>query len=194
MWKYQALIISLASSVAFGAVDISKFPSKTDPTQVTIPNIPQTTSHDVATECQYYQSNFTIDKTQWPTIWDIATSNNMNTSTEFTQLYNSIDWTKAPKAPVRSLTPEGGLNLVGYDTVNDPDCWWSATQCVKPKAAGANGDIATCPEPQTWGLVSDLYIFLIIYYNTNASLSLNWIPSPSLTFVTSLLTYSYLDL
>lgn len=165
MWKYQAFLITLASSAALAAVDLSKFPSKTDPTKFTIPDIPQTTSLDVATECQYYQSNFTIEKSEWPTIWDIATSNNMNTSTEFTNLYNSIDWTQAPKAPVRSMTPQGGLNLVGYDTVNDPDCWWSATQCVKPKAQGTNGDISTCPEPETWGLVSSSFTSssLVIY-------------------------------
>ncbi|KAL0141346.1 hypothetical protein V8B55DRAFT_1488520 [Mucor lusitanicus] len=155
MWKYQAFLVSLASTAAFAAVDMSKFPSKTDPTQVTIPNIPQTTSHDVATECQYYQSNFTVDKTQWPTIWDIATSNNMNTSSEFMNVYNSIDWTKAPTAPVRKLTAAGGLDLTGYDTANDPDCWWSASQCVKPKAAGVNADISACPEPETWGLTFD---------------------------------------
>ena len=175
MWKYQALLISLASSAVFGAVDLSKFPSNTDPTKITIPNIPQTTSYDVATECQYYQSNFTIDKTQWPTIWDIATSNSMNTSAEFTQLYNSIDWTKVPKAPVRALTPQGGLNLVGYDTVNDPDCWWSATQCVKPKVAGVNGDISTCPEPQTWGLVSLFLLLLSCNLNSFIELLLPYI-------------------
>ncbi|KAI8636018.1 hypothetical protein BD408DRAFT_426821 [Parasitella parasitica] len=155
MWKYQALIVSLASSAAFAAVDLSKFPSKTDPTHFTIPSIPQTTSHDVATECQYYQSNFTIDKTQWPTVWDIATSNNMNTSAEFMSVYNAIDWTKVPTAPVRKLTAAGGLDLTGYDTVNDPDCWWSASQCVKPKANGVNPDIYACPEPETWGLTFD---------------------------------------
>lgn len=156
MWKYQALLLSLTSTMALGAVDLSSFPTKTDPTNVNIPKIPQTTSYDVATECTYYQSNFTYQKDQWPTIWDIATSNGMNTSAEFTQLYNSIDWSKAPNIPVRTLSPQGGLNLAGYDTVNDPACWWSATQCTKPKQEGINADIVNCPEPETWGLVSYL--------------------------------------
>ncbi|CAO3658800.1 unnamed protein product [Rhizopus microsporus] len=141
--------------MALGAVDLSSFPTKTDPTNVNIPKIPQTTSYDVATECTYYQSNFTYQKDQWPTIWDIATSNGMNTSAEFTQLYNSIDWSKAPNIPVRTLNPQGGLNLAGYDTVNDPACWWSATQCTKPKQEGINADIVNCPEPETWGLTFD---------------------------------------
>lgn len=154
MWKYQALILSLTSSVALGAIDLSSFPSKTDPTSFSIPSIPQTTSHDLAAECTYYQSNFTIQQDQWPTVWGIATSNGMNTSSEFTKLYNSIDWTKAPNVAVRKMNAQGSLDLTGYDTVNDPDCWWSASQCTKPKTSGINADIVNCPEPETWGLVS----------------------------------------
>jgi hypothetical protein len=150
--KYQFIWATIISSAA-AAVDLSKFPTKTDPTHITLPNIPQTSSYDVATECQPYQSDFTIDKTQWPEIWKIATSNNMNTSKEFTDLYNSIDWTKAPQAPIRTMTPDGAPNLVGYDTKADPDCWWSASQCVKPKRSDINADVYTCNEPETWGLV-----------------------------------------
>ncbi|KAG0738656.1 hypothetical protein G6F59_006647 [Rhizopus arrhizus] len=79
----------------------------------------------------------------------------MNTSSEFTQLYNSIDWSKAPNVPVRKLNAAGGLDLAGYDTVNDPACWWSATQCTKPKSQNTNADIVNCPEPETWGLTFD---------------------------------------
>lgn len=154
MWKYQTILLSLASSTALATIDLSGFQSSTNPTKVTLPNIPQTTSYDVATECTYYQSNFTIDKTQWPTIWDIATSNGMNTSAEFTNIYNQIDWTKIPSAPVRKLTPAGGLDLASYNSAQDPDCWWSATQCTKPKTPGINADIRACEEPETWGLVS----------------------------------------
>ncbi|KAG1051396.1 hypothetical protein G6F43_006394 [Rhizopus delemar] len=155
MWKYQALLLSFTSTIALGAIDLSSFPTKTDPTRLLLPAIPQTTSHDVATECTFYQSNFTIQKDQWPTVWDIATSNNMNTSSEFTRLYNSIDWSKAPNVPVRKLNAAGGLDLTGYDTVNDPACWWSATQCTKPKSQNTNADIVNCPEPETWGLTFD---------------------------------------
>ncbi|KAI8391476.1 uncharacterized protein BYT42DRAFT_490249 [Radiomyces spectabilis] len=141
--------------MAQAAVPDTKFSSNTDPTHIDIPNIQQTTSHDPAVECQYYQSNFTINKAEWPTNWDIATSNGMNTSEEFQKLYNSIDWTKAPNIPVRSMTPDGGLNMQGYDNAKDPDCWWSASQCVKPKIEGVNADIYACPEPETWGLTFD---------------------------------------
>lgn len=37
----------------------------------------------------------------------------------------------------------------------DPDCWWTATTCTKPKADGLSEDIVSCPEPGTWGLTFD---------------------------------------
>lgn len=138
--------------------------TKTDPTNISIPNIPQTTSYDVATECTYYTSPYTINQAEWPTIWDIATTNGMNTSQEFQNLYNSINWSQAPNIQVRTMSAAGGLDMTGYDTVNDPDCWWSATQCVKPKHQGINPDISACPEPETWGLVSSLSSFFLTYY------------------------------
>lgn len=42
-----------------------------------------------------------------------------------------------------------------YDTEKDPDCWWSATGCKKPKAQNVPQDIYTCQEPDTWGLTFD---------------------------------------
>lgn len=150
----KAFLLSLACSTALAAIDLSNLPTNTDPLNITIPNIPQTTSYDLATECTFYTSNYTIDQTKWPLSWQTATSNNMNSSAEFTNLYNQIDWSKAPNAPVRKLGATGGLDLTGYDTVNDPYCWWSATQCTTPKTQGINADIRSCSEPETWGLVS----------------------------------------
>ncbi|WFD02400.1 hypothetical protein MOBT1_001082 [Malassezia obtusa] len=48
-----------------------------------------------------------------------------------------------------SVSPEG------YDTQSDPDCWWTAKQCVQPKHKGLPMDLASCPEPDTWGLTFD---------------------------------------
>ncbi|RCI04621.1 hypothetical protein CU098_012144 [Rhizopus stolonifer] len=155
MLKYHALILSFTCSMVFGAIDLSWFPTRTDPSNINIPDIPQTSSHDVTTECTYYQSDFAIQSDQWPTVWGMATSNNMDTSPEFMQLYGSIDWSKAPDIPIRTLNEMGGLDLSGYDTVNDPACWWSATQCTQPKSQNIHGDVVQCPEPQTWGLTFD---------------------------------------
>ena len=41
-----------------------------------------------------------------------------------------------------------------YDK-KDPDCWWSATKCNKPKAKNIPEDLYECPEPKTWGLTFD---------------------------------------
>ncbi|KAJ8654531.1 hypothetical protein O0I10_009837 [Lichtheimia ornata] len=154
---YSVLFTILAFVVYIAHADVATNFTTTktsDPTKISIPNIPQTQSQDVATECQYYNSDYTINKAEWPTVWDIATSNNMNTTQEFQNLYNSIDWTKAPKAQIRTTTPDGGLNMQGYDP-SDPDCWWSSSKCTTPKQPNINADIVNCPEPETWGLTFD---------------------------------------
>ena len=42
-----------------------------------------------------------------------------------------------------------------YDNDKDPDCWWTATMCTKPKAKALSSDIYACPEPKTYGLTFD---------------------------------------
>ncbi|KAI9493903.1 hypothetical protein BDB00DRAFT_762764 [Zychaea mexicana] len=153
-WK----VALVAATAALGAnAATTNYTSTTNPTEISIPDIPQTTSYDVNTECQYYNSEYSnYDKTLWPNSWEIATSNNMNTSKEFQDLYNSIDWTKAPKNILpRKLGAGGGLDMTSYNTAEDPDCWWSASGCMTPKASGINADIYECPEPETLGLTFD---------------------------------------
>ncbi|KAI8061621.1 hypothetical protein BC940DRAFT_309977 [Gongronella butleri] len=154
MWNLVA--VATMGMVGYAAAQAkTNYTSTVDPTKLTIPNIPQTTSYDVATQCQYYQSPVAYNPSDWPTSWQIATSNGMNTSAEFTALYNSIQWNNAPSIQPKVLGPNGALVLTGYDTVNDPDCWWSATQCTKPKKSGINADIVQCQEPNVWGLTFD---------------------------------------
>jgi hypothetical protein len=100
-----------------------------------------------------------IRQDEWPTVWQIATSNGMNTSSEFLALKNSIDWTKAPNIPVRTLTPEGTLNQSSYNTSADPACWWTSTTCKIPKIPDVNADVYECAEPDVWGLVSLGFLF-----------------------------------
>ena len=147
-WKVLAVAAVSAATVA-----ASNLPSNLP--VITIPDIAQTTSYDVNTECTSYSvPGLTITPTDWPTIWDTATTNGMNTSAEFTALYNSINWANAPNIPVHTQT-NGALNFTGYDTVNDPDCWWSSSTCTTPKLAGVNADIFQCNEPETWDLTYD---------------------------------------
>ncbi|KAG2187661.1 hypothetical protein INT44_005351 [Umbelopsis vinacea] len=148
-------LFASAALVATASAVTTNFTSTVDPTKINIPNTPQTTSYDVSTECTYYAPPVPIVPTDWPSNWQVATSNGMNTSAEYTALYNSINWGSVPNIQPRTLGPDGSLVRTGYDTVNDPDCWWTATQCVTPKAAGVLKDISACPEPETWGLTYD---------------------------------------
>ncbi|WFD28998.1 hypothetical protein MSPP1_000002 [Malassezia sp. CBS 17886] len=45
--------------------------------------------------------------------------------------------------------------LKGYNARKDPDCWWSASGCKRPKHKKLVTDIYECPEPSTWGLTFD---------------------------------------
>ncbi|KAG0166022.1 hypothetical protein DFQ28_007957 [Apophysomyces sp. BC1034] len=156
VWKSTATILSIAAALAgVNAAAATNFSSSVDPTKIEIPQIPQTTSKDPVQQCTYYAPPVPINAAEWPTLWQVATSNGMNKTAEFQNLYKSIDWSKAPNIPVRKLTPERGLDTTGYDAAKDPDCWWTASQCVKPKLADVKPDIYKCPEPDTWGLTFD---------------------------------------
>ncbi|KAG0171271.1 hypothetical protein DFQ28_002496 [Apophysomyces sp. BC1034] len=149
---------SSSTSTAFNSKDYWKsFTSPVNPLNISLPSLPQTTSHDPTQECVDYPTptEFKFVASEWPSIWETATSNGMNTSAEFKQLYNSINWSKMPNIPVRKLGPNGAPDMTGYDNAKDPDCWWSATTCTIPKNPGVNADIYACAEPDTWGLTYD---------------------------------------
>ena len=46
-------------------------------------------------------------------------------------------------------------NTDKYNDDKDPDCWWTASECKKPKHQNIPEDIYECPEPNTWGLTFD---------------------------------------
>ncbi|ORY94408.1 hypothetical protein BCR43DRAFT_493950 [Syncephalastrum racemosum] len=157
---YRALVsVALAATAVQAAEYWESWTSKVDPTNITLPtNLKQLTSYDVNTECVAYDASatFAFNASEWPNVWEVATSNGMNTSKEFTTLYNSIDWSSAPNISVRTVLADGSLDMSSYDESSDPDCWWSATTCTKPKhSKNINADIYTCEEPETWGLTYD---------------------------------------
>ncbi|CDH58740.1 chitin deacetylase [Lichtheimia corymbifera JMRC:FSU:9682] len=155
----KAIALSLAIAQASQAVSAAEywesFKSNVDPTNIKIPEITQTTAYDESKTCVGYDASpaFTFNQAEWPTAWQIATSNGMNTSQEFVNLYNSINWDSMPNIPVRKSV-NGALQTEGYDP-SDPDCWWSASTCTQPKHENINADIYECPEPDTWGLTFD---------------------------------------
>ncbi|KAI8343781.1 chitin deacetylase [Choanephora cucurbitarum] len=162
--KTLTISVAIAKLIAFASADVNistyyqSLESKIDPKNATVPSIDQTTSLDPSVECKDYtpdSSLIAINRSEFPESWSIATSNGRGDSAEFTSLYNSIDWTKAPKISVRKTKSNGDLDDSGYDYDTDPDCWWSASTCTVPKLADVNPDIYKCDEPETWGLTYD---------------------------------------
>nr|ABG73111.1 chitin deacetylase 2 [Mucor racemosus]ABO38856.1 chitin deacetylase 2 [Mucor racemosus] len=159
--KTLAALIAIAQIANEVAADLTfwhNFTTQIDPKNVSVPSITQTTSINPSEECVYYSPDTSlvdIVSAEWPTSWQKATTNGMNETAEFIAMYNSIDWTKAPNIPVRTLLADGSLNMTGYSSSSDPDCWWSASGCTKPKISDAYTDLVQCAEPETWGLTYD---------------------------------------
>lgn len=92
-----------------------------------------------------------LDKLKgYPEPWEIPSTS----SAEVKAAYNKIDWSKVPKAPVRKQKSDGSW-VKDSDGPSDPYCWWSSTNCVKPKASYLPTDIYTCPNKGDWGLNYD---------------------------------------
>lgn len=112
--------------------------------------------------------NFTT--TGYPEGWKSPST----TSAEVQAVVKALDWTKVtyilhlilmiltfffsfqkvPSSAVRKADSNGDLTMTGYDSNSDPDCWWSASGCVKSKNASIPADVAACPEVGDWGLVN----------------------------------------
>lgn len=67
---------------------------------------------------------------------------------EVQRAIRSIDWTHVPRFLPRP--PQGDAS---YDDGHDPACWWSRTECTRPKQAYLPEDIAYCESPRDFGLV-----------------------------------------
>lgn len=65
-----------------------------------------------------------------------------------------LDFSKIPRTPPRKVK-EWTLDVSTYDVAKDPDCWWSATVCKKPKVKYIPEDIYMCPRKGDWGLNYD---------------------------------------
>lgn len=109
---------------------------------------------DSATECKYYNyapaSSFT---TAFPTSWDIADimPNDQEANSAWSNVQKAV---QVPNTPPKGQ-PAGSEQGTTYNTQQDPDCWWTETKCVHPKAAGVPVDTFTCDEPETWGYTFD---------------------------------------
>ncbi|KAJ8655281.1 hypothetical protein O0I10_008969 [Lichtheimia ornata] len=76
-------------------------------------------------------------------------------SPEVQAVIKAIDWTKVPNIPPRKTRSDGYVSIQDYNNNTDPDCWWSASRCVKPKYPGLPEDVSYCPNVGDWGLTFD---------------------------------------
>lgn len=77
-----------------------------------------------------------------------------------------IDWSLVPKAPIRKQDKNGDFKP-DTDGDKDPYCWWSDTNCVKPKI-NIPEDLHSCQKKGDWGLSYDDGPFNI-YTDKNAA-------------------------
>ncbi|KAK7043861.1 hypothetical protein VNI00_008026 [Paramarasmius palmivorus] len=98
-------------------------------------------------ECApYYWAGSADHLSSFPTIWEPASI--LSTDTAAQDKWNEIK-DKIPNIPPKG-THNGDFSGVNYPA-DDPDCWWTAHQCVTPKLAGLPPDISSVPEPLTVG-------------------------------------------
>lgn len=84
------------------------------------------------------------------------------THPEIKAAIDSIDWDYVPNIPVRSS--DSGDN---YDYNEDPDCWWSQTECTTPKVSYLPKDVSYCTNPGDFGLVCSTRKTLYWLINTH---------------------------
>ncbi|KAI8087013.1 uncharacterized protein B0P05DRAFT_533359 [Gilbertella persicaria] len=61
----------------------------------------------------------------------------------------AIDWDYVPR-----FEPQH-VDSAQYDSMTDEACWWSFTQCTRPKVSYLPDDVKTCPQPGDFGLSFD---------------------------------------
>ncbi|KAI8079457.1 hypothetical protein BDF21DRAFT_494038 [Thamnidium elegans] len=96
-------------------------------------------------------SHKTLDLSAYPEPWEAPST----THAEIKAVIKAIDWTKVPKAPIVKTNSNGEIDMTKYDDSKDDYCWWSSTNCVKPKSSYLPADVSVCPNAGDWGLNYD---------------------------------------
>ncbi|PHZ12950.1 glycoside hydrolase/deacetylase [Rhizopus microsporus ATCC 52813] len=73
---------------------------------------------------------------------------------EVQAVLDHLDLSMIPNIEPRKVR-DWTLDTSMYDVAQDPDCWWSASLCMKPKANYIPEDIYMCPNKGDWGLNFD---------------------------------------
>ncbi|KAJ6588651.1 hypothetical protein B0H19DRAFT_1205964 [Mycena capillaripes] len=109
----------------------------------------QASIEDPTAECTNYNYPPVANAaSSFPPLWEPVAS--MPTSDPGYAKFLAMNASIPPIAPKGTNgVPSGVIDT--YPGATDPDCWWSAAQCVTPKFPGLKPDIATMPEPRTLG-------------------------------------------
>ncbi|KAG2209908.1 hypothetical protein INT46_010504 [Mucor plumbeus] len=95
-------------------------------------------------------SRETLDLKNYPDAWESPDPKHP----EVQAIIKQINWDLVPKYKVRKVK-NYDLIFDGYDEDKDPDCWWSANMCTKPKVKYLPPDLFTCDVKGDWGLSYD---------------------------------------
>ncbi|KAG1146094.1 hypothetical protein G6F37_002215 [Rhizopus arrhizus] len=119
------------------------------------PSFNVTAATDVVSEYNYGPYNTssalpTYQLTGYPETWKTPST----THAEVQAAIAKIDWSLVPDAPVRKTNKDGDF-VPDTDGDDDPYCWWSDTNCVKPKVKTLPEDYYICPTTGDWGLSYD---------------------------------------
>ncbi|KAJ7615504.1 carbohydrate esterase family 4 protein [Roridomyces roridus] len=103
---------------------------------------------DPSTECQpYTYPPVAQAMSSFPDIWEYAAKILPGDAAGHTK-YASFN------ASIPKIAPKGTLTDSTKGTTysdSDPDCWWTYSNCVKPKLSGLVPDVSDVPEPRTLG-------------------------------------------
>ncbi|KAI3621780.1 carbohydrate esterase family 4 protein [Moniliophthora roreri] len=128
--------------LAVALVSLPNFVSAQDRTSVA----QQAAISDPAEQCRYYNyPPIAGQAVNFPKVWETAEilPNDAAARAKYNEISKSVP----------NIAPKGNFTqtLATYNVKNDPDCWWSATECTTAKAPGVPSDITLVPEPQTLG-------------------------------------------
>ncbi|WFD28997.1 hypothetical protein MSPP1_000001 [Malassezia sp. CBS 17886] len=114
----------------------------------------------MAQECQQYGDQAVTDLVQkkaFPTTGQLATL--LPNDKEAKSIWSDIQKSGIVPSDVKVKQQQGsdhmGTSQGNYNVQEDPDCWWTVSQCKEPKHKGFPADLFQCPEPDTWGLTFD---------------------------------------
>lgn len=144
------LLIAGVANVYAATITTSGFAPQFSPS---FPNVKPATGVVTSYNPGPFDTSATLTQEQlkgYPNTWEIPST----TSAEVKAAYNLIDWSKVPKAPVRKQKADGSW-VSDSDGASDPYCWWSSTNCLKPKVSYLPEDIYNCPKKGDWGLNYD---------------------------------------